>query len=74
MTIQNFKLYNPETDESVPLDDDFNLMTFEDMKKRFECLMFNLSWPGNGRYVAVGSYGDCVVYKNGEIDLIADSG
>ena len=58
----------------VPMSTDLNLLSVDNIKNEFVGILTEHSLALDGRYVAVGSYGDVVIYENGEIDMVSDSG
>lgn len=56
------------------LDDNLSVMEREELKERMRACIMRYGLSLTGRYVAVGDAGDCVIYDNGDIDQVADSG
>lgn len=56
------------------LDDNLSVMEKEEIKKRMNTYIKQFCLDLKGRYVAVGDAGDCVIYNNGNIEQVADSG
>lgn len=72
--IQHFRLLNCDTDEAKPIDDNLSFMKKEAIYQRMEQYITEFNWDKSKRYVAVGDAGDCVIFENGIIDMVSDSG
>ena len=70
---QTFRLFNANENLWVPFEDNINMFVTDYIKSKFEQKISSHNWSNNLRYVALGSYGDCVIYDNNKIELIADS-
>jgi hypothetical protein len=69
---QTFKLMYQES--FAPMSDDLNRLPEDEIKRLMDEAIAQAGWTATGdRVVAIGSWGDCVVYDRGEITLISDS-
>lgn len=74
--IQRFHLVVPDVPGvmSRDVDDNLSVLPREDIKKKMMEYIARYGLAPEGRYVAVGDAGDCIIYNAGEIDLVSDSG
>jgi hypothetical protein len=74
--IQTFRLFNEDIIEWVPFEDNINRYDKDIIKSKMIDKLKTLNWPTENRYVALGSYGDCVIYdptNSNSIKLVSDS-
>jgi len=72
--MQTFTLINLYTKEKKIIEGNFNIHPTDIIKTKMQSYIHDFEWNIDGKYVAIGSYGDSVIYNNGSIDLVADSG
>jgi hypothetical protein len=70
--IQHFKLYAGE--HVYDIDDNISFMPLQQLTERMHQYVAQFGLDVHGRYVAMGNAGDCVIYDNGNIDQMSDSG
>lgn len=70
--LQHFKLY--AGDNTYDVDDNLSFLPLEQLTTRMHHYVAHFGLDIHGRYVAMGSAGDCVIYDNGNIDQMSDSG
>jgi hypothetical protein len=59
----------------IQMSPDLNLMSHEHIKNEFMTIMNHQGIDATGgRHVAIGSFGDVVIFENGVIDMVSDSG
>lgn len=73
---QTFKLFKHGQVHPVDvvIDDNFSFMTPKDVQDKWTEYIKKYNLDSHGRYVAMGNAGDCVIYDNGVIDQMSDSG
>ena len=70
--IQRFKLHTPSGVFQV--DDNISFQPEQKLMETMLSYIARYMLPREGRYVAVGDAGDCVIYQNGKIVQVSDSG
>lgn len=72
---QTFKLFNEDINQWVSFEDNINIHDKDIIKSKMIDKITSLQWPISKRYVALGSYGDCVIYDptNNIIELVSNS-
>jgi len=73
---QTFRLFNETINQWIPFEDDINKHDKDIIKSKMIDKITSLQWPITLRYVALGSYGDCVIYdptNSNSIELVSDS-
>lgn len=70
-TPQTFHLLHDKN--TYPLPADFNRRAYEDILTVMNDAVKDNGLDPSVRYVAVGSYGDCVILDQGEILLVSDA-
>ena len=71
---QTFRIFNALKNEWIQFEDNVNMYDLDVIRSKMVEKINEFQWPKGERYVAVGSYGDCVVYENGALTLVSDSG
>ena len=71
---QTFRIFNAVKNEWTQFEDNVNMYDLDVIRSKMVEKINEFQWPKGDRYVAVGSYGDCVVYENGALTLVSDSG
>lgn len=69
---QHFLLHTPEGVYEV--EDNLSFLPREQLHERMCSYVEWYGLPKEGRYVAVGDAGDCVIYEDGNTDQVSDSG
>lgn len=72
--IQHFRLLNCTTDDAKPIEDNLSFMDSTKIYEKMKQYISDFGWDHTKRYVAVGDAGDSIIYENGEIDMVSDSG
>lgn len=75
---QTFKIFNETINQWMPFEDDINRHDKDIIKTKMIDKITSLNWPTTLRYVALGSYGDCVIYNptnpnTNIIELVSDT-
>ncbi len=73
---QSFQLFQHgslDVSKGIRIDDNLSFLSKEEIASKFSdyILLYNLD--SQGHYIAMGNAGDCVIYKNGNIDQMSDS-
>jgi hypothetical protein len=64
-----------DPESKIEMSPNLNLMPHDDIKREFISILQNQGIAVDaGRQVALGSFGDVVIYENSVIDMVADSG
>jgi hypothetical protein len=71
---QTFRIFNQEKNVWIQFEDNVNMYDLDVIRAKMVKKINEFQWPKDKRYVALGSYGDCVVYENGALTLCSDSG
>lgn len=74
MFVQHFHLYISDKDAKYPMEDNLSFLPFEEIKAKMLEYIDKFQLNMDGRYVAVGDAGDCIIYENGDISQMSDSG
>jgi hypothetical protein len=53
--------------EKLRLDDNINNLPKEQIENLMNSLIYNLNLDKNGKYIAIGTYGNHIIYNNGNI-------
>lgn len=71
---QSFQLYNTTLNEHRPIENNFSFLDKKIIQEKLDKYIQDFQWPSHHRFVAFGNAGDSVIYENGTITQVSDSG
>jgi hypothetical protein len=71
---QTFQLYNTTLNEHRPIENNVSFLDKTLIQEKLDQYIKEFQWPIHHRFVAFGNAGDSVIYENGEILQVSDSG
>lgn len=71
---QQFILYNTTLQQRKQGDNNLSYLSEKELLQQFENYKKKFAWGHDHRIVAVGNAGDSIIYENGRLMQVSDSG